>query len=620
MSMTKDELLARLKGFEWNDVEFKLGQRGVPDSSYETVSAFANTSGGWLVFGIREQNGVFSIEGVIEVDKILSDFLSTVRSRQKLNREISVIESAIEHDGAHVLAFYVPESLRGVKPVYLKGDIRQSYIRRGGGDERCTQGEIERMIRDASGTRYDAEVLDLDPTRCFDESSIRWYRAIFNRARPGTDEAAADLTFLHNWGFVVEQKGNLMPTRSAILLFGTDAYVRQALPRMVVDFQLYHGSASDYTPDIRWADRLQAEENLIKAWQAVSGFFFKHAERPFSVDAVTLRRADDPPGYVSFREAAINLLVHQDFGDHTRVPVIRFFRDQSEFFNPGDAFATREQLIDPGDKEVRNPTIVSAFRRIGLSDQGGTGVGAIYAGSRKLGYMPPVIDNNKADKTFRLRLPKERLLSEEQVLLQARLGVNLSDNEAAVFAFLTRKGQFDMADVKGLTGLNGPGAFALVQRLTAQVLVAPAQEGGHLFTLAQHLRDRVPTIGSNGVPNAKAADGVGVTVQVTEQVGGIPAEQVLPLVQLSAVQWLIVNHTDTPRKLQDLMEVAGYKQRPFFKATHLAPLLGAGLLRMTVPDKPRSSNQQYVLTEAGLKLKALHRQSEPEQIERKPKK
>ncbi len=620
MTMTKDELLARLKGFEWNDVEFKLGQRGVPDSSYETVSAFANTSGGWLVFGIREQNGVFSIEGVIEVDKILSDFLSTVRSRQKLNREISVIESAIEHDGAHVLAFYVPESLRGVKPVYLKGDIRQSYIRRGGGDERCTQGEIERMIRDASGTRYDAEVLDLDPTRCFDESSIRWYRAIFNRARPGTDEAAADLTFLHNWGFVVEQKGNLMPTRSAILLFGTDAYVRQALPRMVVDFQLYHGSASDYTPDIRWADRLQAEENLIKAWQAVSGFFFKHAERPFSVDAATLRRADDPPGYVSFREAAINLLVHQDFGDHTRVPVIRFFRDQSEFFNPGDAFATREQLIDPGDKEVRNPTIVSAFRRIGLSDQGGTGVGAIYAGSRKLGYMPPVIDNNKADKTFRLRLPKERLLSEEQVLLQARLGVNLSDNEAAVFAFLTRKGQFDMADVKGLTGLNGPGAFALVQRLTAQVLVAPAQEGGHLFTLAQHLRDRVPTIGSNGVPNAKAADGVGVTVQVTEQVGGIPAEQVLPLVQLSAVQWLIVNHTDTPRKLQDLMEVAGYKQRPFFKATHLAPLLGAGLLRMTVPDKPRSSNQQYVLTEAGLKLKALHRQSEPEQIERKPKK
>ena len=604
--MTKDELLARLKGFEWNDVEFKLAQRGVPDNSYETVSAFANTSGGWLVFGIREQSGAFSIEGVVEVDKVQNDFLSTLRSRQKLNHEISVTESAIEHDGAHVLTFYVPESLRGVKPVYLRGDIRQSFIRRGGGDERCTPAEIERMLRDASGNRYDAEALDLDPARCFDDASIRWYRSVFNRTKPGTDESADNLTFLHNWGFVVEQKAKLLPTRAAILLFGADAYLRQTLPRMVVDFQLYHGKASDYTPEIRWADRLQAEENLVKTWQAVSGFFFKHAERPFSVDAVTLRRADDPPDYVSFREAAINLLIHQDFGDHTRVPVIRLFRDLSEFFNPGDAFATREQLIDPGDKEVRNPTIVSAFRRIGLSDQGGTGVGAIFAGSRKQGYMPPVIDNNKAEKTFRLRLPKERLLTEEQILLQASLGVNLSDHEAAVFAFLSRKGRIDMADVKGLTGLNGPDAVALVQRLTVQVLVEVAQEGAHLYTLTTHLRERF-TAAPVGA-RAKTGDS-SATEQVTVQVTGNPTVQAPSLVQLSAVQRVIVNHTDTPRKLQELMEITGYKQRPYFKANHLEPLLTAGVLRMTVPDKPRSSNQQYVLTEAGVKLKALHGQT-----------
>ena len=62
---------------------------------------------------------------------------------------------------------------------------------------------------------------------------------------------------------------------------------------------------------------------------------FRHSERPFAVDAATLRRDDDPPDYISFREAAINLLIHQDFGDTTRLPVIRFFRDQTEFFNPG---------------------------------------------------------------------------------------------------------------------------------------------------------------------------------------------------------------------------------------------------------------------------------------------
>ena len=220
----------------------------------------------------------------------ISDFLSAVRAREKLNREISITESAIEHEGAHVLAFYVPELPRGAKPVYLKGDIRQSFIRHGGGDERCTQAEIERMLRDASVSRFDAEMLDLDPARCFDESSIRWYRTVFDH-HPGTDETADDLTFLHSWGFVVEQKGKLVPTRSAILLFGTDAYLRQTLPRMVVDFQLYHGNASDYTPEIRWADRLQAEENLVKTWQAVSGFFLEH---PTARSAWTLSRYAAP--------------------------------------------------------------------------------------------------------------------------------------------------------------------------------------------------------------------------------------------------------------------------------------------------------------------------------------
>ena len=41
--MDKDELIARLRRYEWNDVEFKQAQRGVPDTAYETVSAFSNS-------------------------------------------------------------------------------------------------------------------------------------------------------------------------------------------------------------------------------------------------------------------------------------------------------------------------------------------------------------------------------------------------------------------------------------------------------------------------------------------------------------------------------------------------------------------------------------------------
>lgn len=607
--MTKDELLARLKGFEWNDVEFKLAQRGIPEDAFSTVSAFANTSGGWLVFGIRQQAGGFSIEGVVEVDKVQNDFLSVIRSRQKLNHDISVAESAIEHEGAHVLAFYVPESQRGAKPVYLKGDIRQSFIRRGGGDERCTQAEIERMLRDASARRYDAEPLDLDPERCFDGKSIRWYRSVFNRANPGKDETADDLKFLHDWGFVVEQHGKLLPTRAAVLLFGGDAYFRQVLPRMVVDFQFYGSKVSDYSPEVKWDDRLQAEENLVKTWQAITNFFFRYSERPFGVDPVTLRRSDDPPSYVSFREAAINLLIHQDFGDHTRTPVIRLFSDQSEFFNPGDAFASREILLDPGNKEVRNPTIVNAFRRIGLSDQGGTGVGAIFAGWRKLGFIPPIIENDKTEKTFRLRLQKIRLLTEEQILAQARLGVTLSDSEAVVFAYLIRQGKIDIADVKGLTGLSGPDAIKLVERLTIQKLLMPMQLGGHLYKLADHLQAHFhpaePTVveESDTGPNRQVSD------------SGLRGET--PLMAPTPEQWMVINGAESPRSLHELWKLTSHKLRKTFGAEFLESLLSAGLLRMTGEVAIQPHKQLYVLSDLGLKLKALRKQSETEQQDQK---
>jgi len=50
--MTESELKALLRAGEWNDAEFKEARRSVPKSAYETVSAFANTHGGWLVFGV----------------------------------------------------------------------------------------------------------------------------------------------------------------------------------------------------------------------------------------------------------------------------------------------------------------------------------------------------------------------------------------------------------------------------------------------------------------------------------------------------------------------------------------------------------------------------------------
>ena len=611
--MTRDELLACLQSIEWSDIEFKEASWAVPKDALSTVSAFANTAGGHLVFGVKQANGLFAVTGVTDADKVQNDFLGQVRDVNKVSIRLPINGTVHQLPEGTVLAFYIPEATRQQKPVYLDGNPKKAHVRRGGRDDTCTGDELLRFIRDASNTRYDAEPLDVDTSRCFDEATVRWYRTRFAASNPGRDIAADDTAFLRNWGFLVEQGGVLRPTRAAILVLGSGEYVRQVLPRMAVDVQLYRNASADYDSAVRWADRITVEDNLIKAWQSIVEFYFRHSERPFAVDASTLRRDDDPPDYISFREATINLLIHQDFGDTSRVPVIRFFRDQTEFFNPGDAFASREQLLDPGDKEVRNPSIVNAFRRIGLSDQGGTGVRAIFDGWRKLGYLPPEIENHKAEKSVRLRLRKEKLITEAQVLAQASLGAHLSAQEADVFAYLTRKGQIDVTDVKALTGLSGAEARQLVQRLTVQALLVAQGESGNLFSLAEHLRSRFLTNASDSpIENQDVAVGSSDgqrTEQATDQVDLGAGELDRSLDRLSDVQRTLIGFADVPRSMAELMAHAGFSHRPHFVTTHIEPLLAGGVLRLTLPEKPRSPKQRYVLTEAGVKLKLLHDQT-----------
>ena len=113
--MERDELIERLKGYEWNDVEFKKAQHSVPEAAFETVSAFSNTEGGWLIFGVQDKVGGFDIVGVLGVDKVQNDFLSVLRSGQKLNRVIAVDEQLINEEGKTLLVFQIPEAQQAGK-------------------------------------------------------------------------------------------------------------------------------------------------------------------------------------------------------------------------------------------------------------------------------------------------------------------------------------------------------------------------------------------------------------------------------------------------------------------------------------------------------------------------
>ena len=656
--MEKAELIERLKGYEWNDIEFKEARRDVPRNAYETVSAFANTEGGHLVFGVRQNGDEFEVVGVLAVDKVQSDFLTTLRQRTKISVVLDVKEELHRHGDAELLVFYVPEASRSEKPVHLDGNIDRSFVRKGGSDIRCSVNERDRFLVDAAPERFDGRVIERDPETAFDGDSVRWYRDTYER-RPGNRSRAdlSDLDFLDEMGLLVERDGRRTPTQAAVLMFGSNAAFRQLLPRPVVDCQRFALSRDKADTGPRWLDRTVLDENLIRTWRALVDWYERFAEHPFRIDSATFQRDDTPPDYLAYRESLVNLLIHQDYSDQGRKAEVRHYTNQTVFWNPGDAFTAAADLIEPGEKEVRNPRIVTAFRRIGLSENAGWGLRDVFRNWQQLGNVPPRITNDKGRKCFELVLLKEELLSEQQRLFQAQLGVHLTDEQARAFAFICRDGKVTLSQLKAVTGLPAAETVAVANRLATQGLVE--RSGGESYVLVEHLRQRLGGSGQVGSsPSGLVTDQVDTkpgrlvsdqarpgqedlstaqadrpsgslfttqadrpsgslfttqadrpsrslfTVQADRPSGSLFTAQAEPLTKLSANQEKIIEICDVPHSLTAIMRALGVTGRGYFKQRHLDPLLRGGVLRMTHPDQLQHPNQAYVLTEAGAKLKA----------------
>ena len=173
---------------------------------------------------------------------------------------------------------------------------------------------------------------------------------------------------------------------------------------------------------------------------------------------------------------------------------IKNFRNQVVFWNPGGASPIPSNCSIRPQKEIRNRAVVAAFRRIGLSDRRArASVRSSPTGSGSVMFRPRFTTIKPIG--VRVALAPRTLVSDEQRLILDRIGAHLDEASAKVVAYALREDSITLTDVKGLTGLSGPRARELIQRLvTVQVLLKPVVEGGNLYTLADHLRSLVPAV------------------------------------------------------------------------------------------------------------------------------
>ena len=134
---------------ENNRLEAKRAVGGLPQSLWETYSAFANTQGGVILLGVEEHRDK-SLHPVDLPDPsgILQDFWDIINDSDKVSanilRDSDVREVVLQ--GKHIIVINVPRAGPEDLPVYLGGSPQNgTFWRSGEGDFRCQPEEVLKM-------------------------------------------------------------------------------------------------------------------------------------------------------------------------------------------------------------------------------------------------------------------------------------------------------------------------------------------------------------------------------------------------------------------------------------------------------------------------------------------
>ena len=475
------ELLKRLDGqtadaLESDTIEFKSwddspgAYKTQLRTIRETVVAFANASGGYLLLGVADgkRTRADAIHGVGPVD------LDLLRRNVYDGTDphlLVEIEELAEPEG-RVLAIRVP---RGVPPHTTSDGVARIRI---GKDSKPLTGQslVELALRRGRHDRT-AEVISEMGIDDLDRSEIQRLREVIT-ANDGRREFAelGDEQLLE--ALALTSGGDV--TLAAVLLVGTRAALVRCVPDHEVIFLRRRDSANyDFRRDLRLP---------LLALLGETEQLFESTNRLTTVQ---------PPGFQELeildisrmvaREALLNAFVHRDYFLHQSIQV-DLYPNRVELASPGGFVGdvTPENVLRHGPVR-RNPLLADVFQQLGYVNRAGLGVDRIYEETLRSGKDLPRYQADESQVT--LVLPTATHDDFVRFVYEAnRAGENLSLDDLIVLRGIVRRGMLDRWAAAEL--------LQLPEREAAERLVSLRRRGylaaqGRGKTTAYHFADRL---------------------------------------------------------------------------------------------------------------------------------
>ncbi len=428
--------------FEDQNVEFK--QEYVTDIRKEVI-AFANAEGGTVYVGIRKDGIPIGVEDPDEVmlkianslkDSIAPDIMPFVSIKNIFIENVSVIEISVSTGTNR--PYYIRE--KGLKPSGV-------YVRKGSSSQPMTDEGIREMIRQTSGTSYEAG-------RSLNQNL--------------TFQTLQDEMSRRNIEFGVPQMHTLH-------LIGSDdlytnlAYLLSDQCESMIKIARFRGIDKEI-----FQDRKEYTGSILK--QMEDAYQYIDMTNKTSATFSGLERTDtrDYPTE-ALREALLNSICHRDYS-YSGSNIINIYDDRIEFVSVGGLLAGYSlDSIFLGISAPRNPHLSQIFFRMNLIESYGTGIGKIQRSYKNIDKQPIF---ETAPGVFRVTLPNineaaEQMTTQKLVQTPAVQSNNvthskyaaLKNEKSLIIDYVAENGEITRQDVEEMLGIGTTKAFRLIKEL-----------------------------------------------------------------------------------------------------------------------------------------------------------
>ena len=389
-----------IRSNEHSRLEVKKISEGIPDSLWESYSAFANTNGGVILLGVSEVGKNLIITGISELQDKIKILWNCLNNRQKVSLNILAEHQIYAHtiDGKEVIVMEVPRADRRDKPIYINNDLqRGTYRRNAEGDYHGSALEIKAMLRDRSDIPADSRVMEEVSLHDLNKETIAGYRHRFASLKPVHAWNRLDNEkFLHNIGAAGRSaSGVLRATLAGLLMFGTKEGITQILPDYLLDYR-------EINDAMRWSDRVVSNQG---EWSGNIFDFFLKIVNKLIADSKPISRKDLAV-HKAIQEALANALIHADYYGRQGI-VIEKRPQKIVFANPGIFRPNKDEVFDGGVSDPRNPNLYKMFTLINIGERAGSGLFNMRTIWRAAGWPEPVWEEKFTLERLILSVPIE---------------------------------------------------------------------------------------------------------------------------------------------------------------------------------------------------------------------